>query len=47
MSLSPNYMNQGQAGGTETKKIFCAYHRTEFLTNFCIESTGCISKSNA
>jgi hypothetical protein len=20
------------------KKIFCAYHNTEFLTNFCIES---------
>lgn len=23
----------------EYKKIFCAYHSTEFLTNFCIDST--------
>lgn len=24
---------------TECKKIFCAYHPTEFLTNFCTDST--------
>lgn len=22
----------------EYKKIFCAYHTTEFLTNFCVDS---------
>ena len=23
----------------ESKKIFCAYHSSEFLTNFCVDST--------
>lgn len=25
----------------EYKKILCAYHSTEFLTNFCVDSNLC------
>lgn len=39
MSLNTGYGQQAQQAPSESKKIFCAYHRTEFLTNFCLEST--------
>jgi hypothetical protein len=34
--MQNNQINQG--GFEEYKKIFCAYHKTEFLTNFCVDS---------
>jgi hypothetical protein len=34
--MQSNQINQG--GFEEYKKIFCAYHKTEFLTNFCVDS---------
>ena len=36
-SLSSDKRLQQQS--SDYKKIFCAYHSTEFLTNFCIDST--------
>ena len=39
------YSNFNNTGGTdkknasEYKKIFCAYHSSEFLTNFCTDSS--------
>ena len=29
------------------RKILCAYHNEEFLTNFCVDSTACLTKSHA
>jgi hypothetical protein len=34
-----NSQGSDKKGQGEYKKIFCAYHSTEFLTNFCIDST--------
>ena len=34
---SPNTTNKIY---DEYKKIFCAYHKTEFLTNFCVHSNS-------
>lgn len=31
----------------EYKKIFCAYHSTEFLTNFCVDSTLVLTQRTA
>ena len=42
---SNQYSNFNNTGGTdkknasEYKKIFCAYHSSEFLTNFCTDSS--------
>jgi hypothetical protein len=33
-----NALGSDKKNQTEYKKIFCAYHSTEFLTNFCIDS---------
>lgn len=35
-----NSQGSDKKGQSEYKKIFCAYHSTEFLTNFCIDSTS-------
>ncbi len=36
-----NSLGSDKKAQTEYKKIFCAYHSNEFLTNFCIDSTSC------
>ena len=28
----------------EFKKIYCAYHDKHFITNFCVESTYCLTQ---
>jgi hypothetical protein len=37
--LLNNSQGSDKKGQGDYKKIFCAYHSTEFLTNFCIDST--------
>jgi hypothetical protein len=34
-------------GQGDYKKIFCAYHSTEFLTNFCTDRTSAASQGSA
>lgn len=37
-SFGNNHPASDRKGQAEMRKIFCAYHSTEFLTNFCIDS---------
>ena len=40
-------LSSERKGQNDYKKIFCAYHATEFLTNFCTDSKSPSTQKNA